>query len=101
MGSRLIRRGDRSQEVADVQSRLRSLGFDIDDEPGSFGDDTRHAVRAFQQRRSILADGIVGPHTGEELAEASGRLGDRVFYLNPPPMRGDDVTSLQTQLNAL
>src|SRR5918999_1609321 len=101
MGSKLIREGDRSQEVADVQARLRGLGYEIDDEPGSFGDDTRHAVRAFQQRRSILADGIVGPHTWEELVEASWRLGDRVLYLKHPPMRGDDVTSLQTQLNAL
>lgn len=84
-----------------MQARLRALDFDIDDDPGFFGEDTRHAVRAFQQRRSILADGIVGPHTWEELVEASWRLGDRVLYLKNPPMRGDDVTALQTQLNAL
>ena len=101
MTSKLIRKGDRSQEVADVQARLRGLGFEIDDDAGLFGEDTRHAVRAFQQRRSILADGIVGPHTWEELVEATWRLGDRVLYLKNPPMRGDDVTSLQTQLNAL
>src|SRR5918999_1375122 len=101
MGSKLIREGDRSQEVADVQARLRGLGYEIDDEPGSFGDDTRHAVRAFQQRRSILSDGIVGSHTWEELAEAWWGLGARVLYLKNPPMRGDDVMSLQTQLNAL
>ncbi|HEY7876551.1 MAG TPA: N-acetylmuramoyl-L-alanine amidase [Actinomycetota bacterium] len=101
MSTRLIREGDRSQEVADVQARLRALGFEIDDEAGAFGASTRHAVRAFQQRRSILADGIVGPHTWDELVEASWRLGDRVLYLKHPPMRGDDVSSLQTQLNAL
>lgn len=101
MTARLIREGDRSQEVADVQARLRSLGLEIDDEAGVFGESTRHAVRAFQQRRSILTDGIVGPHTWDELVEASWRLGDRVLYLKHPPMRGDDVMALQTQLNAL
>ena len=101
MTTKLIRRGDRSQEVADVQARLRSLGYEIDDDAGTFGEDTRHAVREFQQGRSILADGIVGPHTWDELVEASWRLGDRALYLKNPPMRGDDVMSLQTQLNAL
>ena len=101
MNPRLIRSGDRSDEVADVQARLRSLGYAIDDDNGSFGDSTKHAVRAFQQTRSILADGIVGPQTWSELVEASWRLGDRILYLKNPLMRGDDVMSLQTQLNAL
>ncbi|HWC15220.1 MAG TPA: N-acetylmuramoyl-L-alanine amidase [Actinomycetota bacterium] len=97
----LIREGDRSQQVADVQTRLRSLGIEIDDETGVFGAATRQAVRTFQQQRDILVDGIVGPQTWSELVEASWRLGDRALYLRQPPMRGDDVSSLQTQLNAL
>lgn len=101
MKSKLIKSGDRSQEVVDVQARLRSLGHVIDDELGAFGEGTRQAVRAFQQSRSILADGIVGPQTWGELVEASWRLGDRVLYLKNPLMRGDDVESLQRQLNAL
>jgi N-acetylmuramoyl-L-alanine amidase len=97
----LIRQGDRSQQVADVQARLRGLGLQVDDEPGSFGDSTRHAVRTFQQGRGILADGIVGPNTWSELVEASWRLGDRSLYLKHPPFRGDDVALLQKRLNAL
>ena len=97
----LIREGDRSQQVADVQMRLRSLGIAIDDETGTFGSSTRHAVRSFQQGREILADGIVGPQTWSELVEASWRLGDRSLYLKQPPLRGDDVSALQKQLNAL
>lgn len=99
--SRLIREGDHSHEVSDVQMRLRSLGMAIDDDPGVFGRATRHAVRTFQQQRDILVDGIVGPQTWSELVEASWRLGDRALYLRHPPMRGDDVSVLQTQLNAL
>ena len=99
--NRLIRRGDRSREVADIQARLRSLGLDIDDPSGSFGPATEQAVRAFQQRRNILADGIVGPNSWNELVEAGWRLGDRILYLTRPMIRGDDVGVLQTRLNAL
>jgi N-acetylmuramoyl-L-alanine amidase len=97
----LIRLGDRSNRVADVQARLRGLGFTVEDETRVFADSTRRAVREFQQRRNILVDGIVGPQTWQELVEASWRLGDRVLYLKHPPMRGDDIASLQTRLSAL
>ena len=99
--SRLIRSGDHSDRVSDVQFRLRALGFTIEDEPGYFADSTAAAVRAFQQRRAILVDGIVGPQTWNALVEASWVLGDRVIYLQHPPMRGDDVAMLQRRLNAL
>jgi N-acetylmuramoyl-L-alanine amidase len=96
-----IHRGDRSGKVVDVQARLRDLGVEIDDETGHFGLGTERAVRTFQQRRQILVDGIVGPHTWQELVEAGWRLGDRPLYLANPPMRGDDVTALQARLGAL
>lgn len=97
----LIREGDRSQEVSDIQARLRYLGFAITDDNGYFGPTTVSAVRDFQQRRTILVDGIVGPHTWSELVEASWQLGDRTLYLTRPFMRGDDVSELQRRLNAL
>ncbi|MBW3594109.1 MAG: N-acetylmuramoyl-L-alanine amidase [Actinobacteria bacterium] len=97
----LIREGDRSKEVADVQSRLRALGYKIEDEGWFFGPSTTAAVRAFQQDRSILVDGIVGPDTWNQIVEASWYLGDRDLYLKHPPMRGDDIASLQARLNAL
>ena len=97
----LIREGERSYQVADVQARLRALGYEITDEAGTFGASTRQAVRAFQQGRGILIDGIVGPNTWSELVEASWRLGDRTLYLTHPHIRGDDVATLQARLNAL
>lgn len=98
---RLIREGDRSDEVVDVQARLRAFGLEVDDESGVFGPSTKRAVRTFQQSRNILIDGIVGPHTWNELVEASWYLGDRDLYLKYPAMRGDDVAILQARLNAL
>ena len=87
--------------MTDVQTRLRSVGISVDDENGTFGPSTKQAVRTFQQRREILVDGIVGPQTWSELVEASWRLGDRQLYIKHPLMRGDDILSLQGQLNAL
>jgi len=97
----IYRRGHVSEEVADIQARLRGLGFTIDDPPATFEQGTVAAVRAFQQQRSMLVDGIVGPQTWSELVEASWRLGDRTLYLKRPYMRGDDVAALQRRLNAL
>jgi N-acetylmuramoyl-L-alanine amidase len=97
----LIRKGDRSHQVADVQARLRSLGYEIDDDSGAFGEATLRAVRAFQQSRGIDSDGLVGQNTWAELVEASWHLGDRILYIRHPLMRGDDVAVLQERLNAL
>ena len=97
----LIRLGQRSDEVADIQARMRALGIAVEDDPGWFGESTRRAVRTFQQRRGLIADGIVGPDTWAQLVEAGWRLGDRVLYLKAPHMRGDDVMALQTRLIAL
>ena len=99
--SNLIRQGDRNERVRDVQSRLRALGHEIGDVSSEFGSDTTEAVRAFQQSRDILIDGIVGPNTWGELVDASWRLGDRTLYLRHPYLRGDDVHTLQSRLNAL
>ena len=99
--TKLIRPGDRSPEVVDVQIRLRALGLTLDDDNGFFGPATERALRTFQQQRGLLVDGIVGPQTWNELVGASWRLGDRVLYLKAPPMRGDDIAQLQRKLNAL
>jgi N-acetylmuramoyl-L-alanine amidase len=99
--TKLIRSGDRSAEVEDVQVRMRALGFDLADEHGVFGPVTERALRTFQQQRGLLVDGIVGTQTWNELVGASWRLGDRVLYLKAPPMRGDDISLLQRKLNAL
>jgi N-acetylmuramoyl-L-alanine amidase len=100
---KIIREGDRSAAVADLQARLGRLGFEVASAElgGTFGAGTRAAVRAFQQRRGIDVDGIVGPVTWRELVESSWSLGDRPLRLSQPSMRGDDIRQLQSVLNAL
>ncbi|MFT3901509.1 MAG: N-acetylmuramoyl-L-alanine amidase [Gordonia sp. (in: high G+C Gram-positive bacteria)] len=61
-----------------------------------------HAVRAFQQHRGLVADGIVGPATYRALLESSYHLGSRVLlYRLSAPMTGDDVAALQSRLQNL
>ncbi|MEX0706189.1 MAG: peptidoglycan-binding protein [Nitriliruptoraceae bacterium] len=96
-----IRHGQVGTEVEDVQRRLASLDLPCDDDPGLFGDATRAAVRTFQQRRGLVADGIVGDDTWHALVGASYRLGDRLLYATLPAMHGDDVRDLQRRLNRL
>jgi N-acetylmuramoyl-L-alanine amidase len=70
--------------------------------PDVFDLGLEQAVRAFQQRRGLVADGIVGPQTAHVLEGARWKLGDRVLVRAPGrPMRGDDVAALQERLIVL
>ena len=99
----LIKPGTRSSAVRDVQRRLIALDVPVaaSELDGTFGPSTEGAVRAFQERRGLAIDGLVGDETWRELVEASWSLGDRTLYLRAPALRGDDVRALQERLGAL
>ena len=99
----IIHRGDSGEAIRDIQHRLLDLGLPVhpNELEGRFGPSTESAVRAFQQRRGLPSDGMVGADTWGQLVEAGYRLGDRVLYLRSPAFRGDDVRELQRRLNAL
>jgi N-acetylmuramoyl-L-alanine amidase len=98
----VLRRGIRGEAVRDLQGRLGRSGLpSAPDDTGDFGEGTERAVRAFQSRRSLRVDGIVGRQTWSSLVESGYALGDRLLYLRRPMLRGDDVGDLQLRLNAL
>jgi peptidoglycan hydrolase-like protein with peptidoglycan-binding domain len=57
-----LKRGDRGAAVKRVQRRLR-----VKPVSGFFGPLTEKAVKRFQRRRGLTADGVVGPQTREAL----------------------------------
>ena len=98
----LLRRGDSGPAVAEIRAKLEQFGL-LGPVPaqsaGHFDCAVEHAVRAFQQQRGLITDGIVGPATYRALREAGWRLGDRMLaLLISTPMSGDDVLALQEQL---
>src|SRR5690242_11663432 len=107
-----LRRGDRSAAVTEIRTALAALGMlhDPDDDlvtgrrvaADVFDGELDHAVRAFQQHRGLLVDGIVGEATYRAIKEASYRLGARTLnHQFGAPMYGDDVATLQARLQDL
>ncbi|MGU3436291.1 N-acetylmuramoyl-L-alanine amidase [Actinomycetes bacterium M1A6_2h] len=109
-----LRRGDRGPAVAELRDILVGLGYltvpTTDDgaesawtDPGPLYDlRMDHAVRAFQQHRGLLVDGVVDRATYRSIREASYRLGARtLIYQLSAPLYGDDVATLQTRLQDL
>jgi peptidoglycan hydrolase-like protein with peptidoglycan-binding domain len=58
-----LRRGSRGTAVRTLQNRLKALGYSVGTVDGIFGAKTDTAVRAFQRKKRLTADGIVGAKT--------------------------------------
>jgi hypothetical protein len=61
-----LKKGTKGVSVRRVQERLRALGWDVGVD-GLFGSETDRVVRAFQRRKGLFDDGIVGPRTWRAL----------------------------------
>ena len=98
----VFRRGDTGPAVAEVQAALVALGrLPAVPEDDVFDAATDAAVRAFQQDRGLVADGLVGPETYGALQAARLRLGDRLLSWHSRMLVGDDVAALQERLTEL
>lgn len=111
----LYRLGDQGSAVRSIRALLTATG---DLTPSAVGDtdvdaadvyatdvydeEVARAVRAFQQRRGLIVDGVLGPHTHIALDGAHWKLGDRMLSHIPGHMlQGDDVAELQERLLSL
>lgn len=61
--SSALRLGSTGDRVRSVQSRLKALGYLTGTVDGDFGEATERALKAFQRRNNLTADGIVGQAT--------------------------------------
>jgi len=101
----LFRLGDKGAAVRSIRSLLQGTG-DLAPATGGpsdvYDEDLARAVRAFQQRRSLIVDGVFGPDTQIALDGARWKLGDRLLTHIPGHMlQGDDVSELQERLLSL
>jgi peptidoglycan hydrolase-like protein with peptidoglycan-binding domain len=65
-----LQKGSTDPAVRDLQEALRALGHDPDPVDRVFGATTEAAVRAFQKKKEITLDGIVGEVTWINIDEA-------------------------------
>ncbi|MBS1748065.1 MAG: peptidoglycan-binding protein [Bacteroidetes bacterium] len=63
-----IKKGDSGSAVVSIQKALNKMGAKPKlDEDGVFGNNTLNAVKAFQKKKKLQVDGIVGPATFDSL----------------------------------
>ena len=97
-----LRMGDSGSAVKDLQTKLKKLGYYSGTVDSTFGSGTYAAVRAFQKKYNLTADGVAGSETLKKLDSA---------YKNADSDKDDDslrkgatgsaVKNLQTKLKKL
>ncbi len=69
--STLIKRGEQSERVRNIQESLRRLGYFEGKADGDFGEYTENAVKEFQRMNKLTPDGVVGPSTLARLGSST------------------------------
>lgn len=78
LGSRLLKEGKKGSDVKVLQELLMMLGFNLPKygADGDFGDETEKAVKQFQKKYQLDADGKYGPKSHEMMMEVLAELDD-------------------------
>lgn len=66
------RQGSTGEQVRIIQTKLKNWGYYDGAVDGIFGSGTAEAVRYFQRKNGLTADGIVGPATLKALGMSTG-----------------------------
>lgn len=76
LGDRTLKKGDKGDDVEDMQENLIKLGYDLGDDgaDGKFGSKTDEAVRNFQRSSALEVDGKFGPKSLTAMKSALATL---------------------------
>lgn len=103
-----LKLGSSGTKVRDLQQDLTTLGYYWADITGNFGSKTEAAVKNFQQKNNLTADGVAGSKTLSAIASAVARKGGTSASSGYPSgttlklnSQGTSVTQLQTDLKQL
>ena len=99
-----LRKGATGSAVKDLQTKLKKLGFYNAYVDGSYGDTTVAAVKAFQKKYNLTADGVAGSETLKKL-DTAYKNADSNTSTDDDSLRkgatGTAVKTLQTNLKKL
>ena len=99
-----LRKGATGSAVKDLQTKLKKLGFYNAYVDGSYGDTTVAAVKAFQKKYNLTADGVAGRETLKKL-DSAYKNADSNTSTDDDSLRkgatGTAVKTLQTNLKKL
>lgn len=97
--------GSSGSKVKTLQQRLISLGYLAGTADGEYGSATQAAVKAFQNRMGLWADGVAGPDTLTQLYSSSAKkASSTAAYVGDTLQEGDNgdaVRILQRRLKTL
>ena len=97
-----LEKGSTGSDVKDLQTKLKKLGYYDATVDGSYGDTTAAAVKAFQKKYNLTADGIAGKETLKKLdsvyENANSAKDDDSLRMGDS---GSAVKNLQTKLKKL
>lgn len=86
--------GEKSDDVKTIQERLAKLGYMAsEDATGYYGDKTLAAVKRFQERNGLIADGSIGPETKAKILSSDALANAWVLGTS-----GDEVQKIQDRL---
>ena len=99
-----LRKGATGSAVKDLQTKLKKLGFYNASIDGDYGDTTVAAVKAFQKKYNLTADGVAGSATLKKL-DSAYKNADSNTSNDDDSLRkgatGTAVKTLQTNLKKL
>ena len=94
-----IRLGSTGSEVSDLQTALKALGYYAGDITGHAGEKTVTAIKAFQSKYGLTADGVAGPDTLEKIQTVYS--GSSSSASSASWIGADTVKEVQTMLKAI
>lgn len=105
--STYIRSGSSGETVKSLQTKLKALGFYSGEITGNVGTKTEAAIKAFQRKYGLTADGIAGPQTIAKIDAAYASSGNSTSSSSSSSSglklgsSGTDVRNLQQDLTTL
>ena len=89
-----LSKGDKSDEVLEMQNRLYMLGFLLDDRDGAYGKNTQTAVKMFQQAAGLEVTGIADNATLQLLYSDAA---PQTEYAQATPTPAPEVAAAPTE----